>query len=99
MAANENDRKNGKTLKLEQLWAKADLDVPTFLMMIKGSLAPTIAIAMFQAPAVANHYGGTGYLIAIMAVLGFPVRDFCYFTSKQPLTHDRLCHEGCTLEV
>lgn len=42
-------------------------------MMFKGSVAPTIAIAMYQSRVVAEHYTTLGYLIAIMAILGFPI--------------------------
>jgi len=62
-----------KPSKLKQLWAKSGLDFGTVIMMVKGSLAPTIAIAFYQSPRVANHYGTLGYLIAIMSVLGLPV--------------------------
>lgn len=42
-------------------------------MMFKGSVAPTIAIAMYQSPAVAAQYTTLGYLTAIMSILGFPI--------------------------
>ncbi|RYZ84680.1 MAG: hypothetical protein EOP06_17665, partial [Proteobacteria bacterium] len=42
-------------------------------MMFKGSVAPTIALAMYQSPRVAAHYTTLGYLIAIMTILGFPI--------------------------
>lgn len=53
-----------KPSRLKQLWQKTGLDVKTLLMMFKGSVAPTVAIAMFQSDAVAAHYGTLGYLIA-----------------------------------
>ncbi|KAF2716485.1 hypothetical protein K431DRAFT_316508 [Polychaeton citri CBS 116435] len=58
---------------LKRLWQKLDLDVPTIMMMFKGSLPPTIALAMYQSDAVADHYTTLGYLIAIMSVLGFAI--------------------------
>ncbi|KAK5126657.1 hypothetical protein LTR85_009591 [Meristemomyces frigidus] len=59
--------------KLKQLWDKAGLDVMTLSMMFKGSLAPTIAIAMYQSTAVSAQYSTLGYLVAIMSILGFSI--------------------------
>lgn len=59
--------------KLKQLWAKIGLDVPTCMMMFKGSVAPIVALAMYQSPKVAAHYTTLGYLIAIMSILGLPI--------------------------
>lgn len=50
--------------KLAQLWAKTGLDGKTLSMMFKGSVPPTVAIAMYQSSAVAGHFGVLGYLIA-----------------------------------
>lgn len=62
-----------KPSKLKQVWQKAGLDVMTLSLMLKGSLAPTIAIAMYQSDAVAKQYGTLGYLVAIMSILGFSI--------------------------
>lgn len=51
--------------KLKQLWQKAGLDYMTLALMLKGSLPPTIAIAMYQSRAVSSQYGTIGYLVAI----------------------------------
>jgi hypothetical protein len=59
--------------KLKQLWNKIGLDRMTLLIMVKGSLPPTIAIAMYQADAVAAFYGTIGYLVAILSVLSLPI--------------------------
>ena len=59
--------------KVKQIWTKIGLDFGTCMMMFKGSVAPTIALAMYQSPAVAAHYTTLGYLIAIMTILGFPI--------------------------
>lgn len=58
-----------KPSKLKQLWTKLDLDVGTVMMMFKGSLPPIIAIAAFQAPAFAAHFGTLGYLVVSSALL------------------------------
>lgn len=57
--------------KFKQMWAKMGLDVPTLLIMVKGSLPPIISLAMYQSEAVARKYTTLGYLIAIMSILGF----------------------------
>ncbi|QIW98053.1 hypothetical protein AMS68_003571 [Peltaster fructicola] len=62
-----------KPSKIKQLWQKTGLDVKTLLMMFKGSLPPTIAVAMYQSTAVANQYGTLGYLVAIMSILGMAI--------------------------
>lgn len=57
-----------KPSRVVTVWKKLGLDFKTVAMMLKGSLAPTIAIAMYQAPAVAQHYQTVGYLVASMAI-------------------------------
>ena len=67
--------------KLKQLWTKIGLDSITLAMMLKGSLPPTIAIAMYQSTAVATHFGNLGYLIAITSILGFCIMYVCWIIS------------------
>lgn len=57
--------------KLNQLWTKLRPDALTLILMFKGSLPPTIGIALFQADSFAEHYQTLGYLVAISSVLGF----------------------------
>jgi hypothetical protein len=45
----------------------------TLKMMFKGSLPPTIAIAMYQSNAVSDQYSTLGYLVAIASILGFAI--------------------------
>ncbi|KAA6406487.1 MAG: hypothetical protein FRX48_09758 [Lasallia pustulata] len=52
---------------------KLGLDIGTLCMMFKGSLPPTIAIAIYQATSVANRFSTIGYLIAIMSVLSLAI--------------------------
>lgn len=56
---------------LKKIWTKLDLDLQTVMMMFKGSLPPIIAIAAYQAPPWANHFGTLGYLVAIASILAF----------------------------
>ncbi|KAK5147335.1 hypothetical protein LTR32_001224, partial [Rachicladosporium monterosium] len=59
--------------KLKQLWTKLGLDPMTLKLMLKGSIPPTIAIAMYQSPAVAAQYSTIGFLVAITSILGFAI--------------------------
>ncbi|EPE03995.1 hypothetical protein F503_04843 [Ophiostoma piceae UAMH 11346] len=45
------------------------LDVPTLMMMFKGSLPPIISLAIYQSDAVAAEYTSLGYLIPIISVI------------------------------
>lgn len=67
------DKTAKKPSKIKTMWNKLGLDMATCSMMFKGSVAPTIAIAMYQSPAVAAQYTTLGYLTAIMSILGFPI--------------------------
>lgn len=72
--SNTQDTKTEKKpSKLKQLWEKAGLDKVTLILMLKGSLPPIIAIAMYQSPAVAQQYATLGYLVAITSVLGMAI--------------------------
>ena len=60
-------------------------------MMIKGSLPPTIAIAMYQAKPVADHYTTLGYLVAISSVLGFCIMPRGKFIQTMSLNVVAIC--------
>nr|POF13731.1 hypothetical protein CFP56_02755 [Quercus suber] len=56
--------------KLGTWWvARTGINGRTYKQMFKGALAPTIAIAFYQATAVADEYTTVGYLVGVMAVL------------------------------
>ncbi|TDZ31098.1 Uncharacterized protein C8035_v001458 [Colletotrichum spinosum] len=55
------------------LMARLGLDVPTFLMMFKGSLPPLIGIAIYQATPVAQYFTTLGYLVPIISVLALAI--------------------------
>jgi hypothetical protein len=59
--------------KMKQLWAKVGLDPLTLMLMLKGSLPPTIAIAAYQSTSFAEHFTTLGYLVAIASILGFAI--------------------------
>lgn len=57
----------------KRLWKSLDLNLMTLQLMFKGAAAPTIAIAIYQAPAIASIYSTLGYLVAIMTILSMPI--------------------------
>jgi hypothetical protein len=59
--------------KLKQIWDKVGLDKLTLILMLKGSLPPTIAIAAYQSTSFAEHFTTLGYLVAIASILGFAI--------------------------
>ncbi|KAJ5691878.1 hypothetical protein N7462_001301 [Penicillium macrosclerotiorum] len=58
-----------RSLYPSQWWPKLELDSRTFLMMLKGALAPTITIAIYQSDAISNITSTIGYLSALISVL------------------------------
>ncbi|KAJ5931057.1 hypothetical protein N7466_006550 [Penicillium verhagenii] len=50
-------------------WPKLELDSRTVLMMMKGALAPTITIAIYQSSAISDITTTIGYLSALISVL------------------------------
>jgi hypothetical protein len=80
-----------KPSKIKTMWAKLGLDMVTCSMMFKGSVAPTIAIAMYQSPVVAAKYTTLGYLTAIMAILGFPIMPRGKFIQTMSLNVIGVC--------
>ncbi|KAJ6042014.1 uncharacterized protein N7446_013080 [Penicillium canescens] len=50
-------------------WSKLELDSRTMLMMLKGALAPTITIAIYQSDAISNITMTIGYLSALISIL------------------------------
>lgn len=77
--------------KFKQMWTKLGLDMGTCSMMFKGSVAPTIAIAVYQSRAVASQYTTLGYLVAIMAILGFPIMPRGKFIQTMSLNIIGVC--------
>ena len=51
--------------RCQGLWTKTKITRPKFKLMFKGALAPTIAVALFQADDFASHFSTVGYLIGI----------------------------------
>ncbi|KAK4212025.1 hypothetical protein QBC37DRAFT_401957 [Rhypophila decipiens] len=66
-------QKPKKPSALQKVITKLGLDVPTLLMMFKGSIPPTIGIVIYQSNAVASYFGSFGYLVPIITVFGLAV--------------------------
>lgn len=56
------------------LWSKTGITWPRFKLMFKGALAPTIAVALFQADDFAAHFSTVGYLIGITSILSISIQ-------------------------
>lgn len=68
----DNDASEKKPNLLQRLVAKLDITTPMLMIMFKGSVAPVVAIAMYQSHAVSSYYVTLGYLIPIISVLALP---------------------------
>ncbi|KAK9551523.1 hypothetical protein V6Z96_000458 [Aspergillus fumigatus] len=76
---------------IESGWSSLDLDRRTVILMMKGALPPAIAIAMFQADSIATRFPTTGYLIAIISVLGFAIMPRAKFIQMMLLDVLAVC--------
>ncbi|EME49428.1 hypothetical protein DOTSEDRAFT_68258 [Dothistroma septosporum NZE10] len=75
----------------KRIWAKTGLDLQTLILMFKGSLPPTIAIAMYQARDVASVYNTVGYLVAITSILGMCIMPRGRFLQSMLLNILAIC--------
>ncbi|SPQ26191.1 fb124d18-d113-4d36-8e44-4087545a0d13 [Thermothielavioides terrestris] len=62
-----------KPSRVAALFTKLGLDAPTVLTMFKGSLPPTIGIAMCHAPVVASYFITLGYLVPVISVFAMAI--------------------------
>ena len=77
---NGSDKPNKTFLtRIKQLWGKTGITLHVYELMFKGALAPTIALAAFQATSWANHYTTLGYLVGVMAVLSIVIQPRAKF--------------------
>ncbi|KAF2198924.1 hypothetical protein GQ43DRAFT_377471 [Delitschia confertaspora ATCC 74209] len=67
----ESVKSEEKESVFSRIWKKIDIDLGTFLMMMKAALPPTISLALYQSTSVAETYTTLGYLIAIVSILSF----------------------------
>ncbi|KAK3680304.1 hypothetical protein LTR78_000682 [Recurvomyces mirabilis] len=82
--SNDDDQpkpKESLLQKTRRIWlAKTGIDARTYMQLFKGALAPTIAIAAYQATAFADTYTTIGYLVGIMTILSLPIQPRAKFT-------------------
>ncbi|KAJ5553882.1 hypothetical protein N7513_003841 [Penicillium frequentans] len=81
--------------RVKKLWQKAGLDQQTIILMMKGGLAPTIAVAIYQATDVADEYTTLGYLIAIVSILGFAIMPRAKFIQMMIFDVFAICIAAC----
>lgn len=62
-------KKTTMTTRLLTLWAATGITYPRLKLMTKSALAPTIAVALFQADSFASHFSTVGYLVGITSIL------------------------------
>ena len=58
---------------LERAWGKLGFNAMVMMFMVKGSLPPTIAIAIYQRYSVAVNYLNLGYVMIVVSILTVPV--------------------------
>ncbi|KAJ5717356.1 hypothetical protein N7488_003002 [Penicillium malachiteum] len=80
---------------VKKIWLKTGLDQQTILLMIKGGLAPAIAVSIYQATAVADEYTTLGYLIAIVSILGFAIMPRAKFIQMMIFDVLAVCIASC----
>ncbi|TVY90187.1 Uncharacterized protein LAWI1_G001995 [Lachnellula willkommii] len=76
---------------VKKLVAKIGLDVGTVMMMFKGSVAPAIGIAFYQANSVDKIYTTLGYLVPIITVLSMPIMPRAKFIQTITLNIISIC--------
>lgn len=87
----EREKKKKEPGRFKTKWDKLGLDVPTLLMMGKAALPPTIALAMYEADAVAQFYSTLGYLVAIISILGFCIMPRAKFIQTMTMNVISTC--------
>lgn len=68
-AAKNAVARSSVTTRAKSLWAKYGVDRRMYRSIFKSAIAPTIALAAFQATPWADYYTTLGYLTIIMTIL------------------------------
>jgi hypothetical protein len=69
-----SEKKRTLAQRSKTLWTKTGITWPRFKLMFKGALAPTVAIALFQADDFASHFSTVGYLVGITSILSLNIQ-------------------------
>lgn len=83
-ATSPDDKENGSNAAVRhkpqrefnifrRLWAAIRPELPLLIAMLKGSLPPIIAMAAYQSSAWSTTFSTLGYLVSIVAFLGFAI--------------------------
>jgi hypothetical protein len=70
----EKDETPALSERCKTLWTKTGITWPRYKLMFKGALAPTIAVALFQADDFASHFSTVGYLVGITSILSLVIQ-------------------------
>ena len=79
----------------KRVWEKSGLNVGMLVMMFKGALPPTIAIALYQSAGFAETYSTLGYLVAIMSILSFAIMPRAKFFQTMSFNIISICIGSC----
>ena len=79
---------------IKRLWDGAGLNPGILMMMVKGALPPTIALAVYQSTPFAKIYSTLGYLVAIMSVLSFAILPRSKYIQTMLLNIEGVCIAG-----
>ncbi|KAL4754337.1 hypothetical protein BDW72DRAFT_166682 [Aspergillus terricola var. indicus] len=77
--------------KAKSVWNKTGLDLQSIMLMVKGAIPPTIGLAIYQADSIAAYFTTSGYLIAIISVLGFAIMPRAKFVQMMLLDILAVC--------
>ena len=78
-ASRQKPRKTTLMARLRQLWNATGLTWPVYRMILKGALAPTVAIAAYQSSAWATQYNSIGFLVGVVAVFALVTQPRAQF--------------------
>ncbi|KAL4865495.1 hypothetical protein BDV12DRAFT_211063 [Aspergillus spectabilis] len=77
--------------RAKSAWNKLGLDKQSLILMMKGAIPPTLGLAIYQADSVAVYFTTSGYLIAIISVLGFAIMPRAKFVQMMLLDILAMC--------
>jgi len=99
-ANDQSEKSKPKPARWKIWWDKIGLDIPTVALMFKGSLPPTISIAIYQADPVARTFKTLGYLVPMYVKPPRPLAltDRALLCLASPFSACASCHEPSSSE-
>jgi hypothetical protein len=64
---------NSKSSLLKRSWQKLGITSLVTMFMVKGMVAPTIALAIYQRPSVAANYVNFGFVMIVVSITTVPI--------------------------